>query len=156
MLFRELTAADRVAVQRWPRYPLEFSALDYALRENGWLDEPRDSAKTSCFAIEKSGEIIAFTILSATDTNAAEFRIALRADKIGQGLGAAITSLTLEYGFSQLGLSQIHLIVRKNNVRAHRLYTQMGFIHQGECFQYCNGKQVLFTMMNMMTKRRTK
>ncbi|MFH2124163.1 MAG: isochorismatase family protein [Pseudomonadota bacterium] len=153
MQLRELYAADLVEIRNWPPYPPEFAELDYALRENGWLDEFREKSNTSCFVVEQSGALIALTILSTTGANEAEFRIALRPDKISQGLGADITSLTLEQGFSRLGFSRIHLIVRKNNTRALRLYTQIGFVHRGECSKNCNGKQVLFTIMDLFTEK---
>lgn len=149
---RNLSESDLVAIKNWPSYPPEFAELDYALRENGWVAEFKEKTKTSCFGVEQAGELIAFTILSTTGDQEAEFRIALRADKIGQGLGAQIISLTLEHGFSRLGLFRIHLIVRKNNLKAFQLYRQMGFIQRGECHKICNEKQVLFTIMDITKK----
>ena len=123
--------------------------MDYALREKGWLDEYRDKPDTWLWAVEQEGALIAFVILSKTGATEAEFRIALRADKTGQGLGGAIASRTLARGFSELGLSLIHLIVRKNNARAIRLYERLGFARQGECLKTVNGKQTPFLKMDL-------
>ncbi len=152
MQLRDLSASDRIAIQNWPPYPPEFAELDYALRKDGWLAEFEEKVGTSCFVIEQSGEVIALTILSPTVAGEAEFRIALRADAIGRGLGEGVASLTLEHGFSRLGLSCIQLIVRKNNVRALRLYTRLGFVQQGECLKNWNGKQIRFIQMELHKK----
>lgn len=85
---RNLVPDDMVVVSGWPPYPPEFEDLDYALRNNGWLTEYRNKPDTWCFAVEQAGQLIAFTILSKTANAEAEFRIALRADRTGQGLGA--------------------------------------------------------------------
>lgn len=147
---RNLSTDDMAVIRSWPPYPLEFEDLDYALRNNGWLTEYRNKPDTWCFAVEQSGELIAFTILSKTGKDEAEFRIALRADRTGQGLGGAITAMTLARGFAEIGLSRIHLIVRKNNPRAIRLYSRLGFAERGECFKNINGKQAHFLIMDLL------
>ena len=134
----------------WPPYPPEFEDLDYALRSNGWLAEYPSKPDTWCFVVEQSGELIAFTILSKTGEAEAEFRIALRADMTGHGLGGAITTMTLAKGFTEIGLSRIHLIVRKNNPKAIRLYTRLGFAEQGECIKNINGKRAHFLIMELL------
>jgi len=147
---RNLVPDDMGAIRCWPPYSPEFEDLDYALRGNGWLTEYENKPDTWCFAVEQSGELIAFTILSKTGEAEAEFRIALRADRTGQGLGSTITSMTLAKGFTEIGLSRIHLIVRKNNPMAIRLYTRFGFAERGECFKSINGKQVHFLIMDLV------
>jgi len=144
---RDIEAADVTAIQNWPSYPPEFEDLDYALRDNGWLAKHRNKPDTCVYVAEQAGEIVAFTILSKTDEAEAEFRIALRADKIGQGLGGAITSMTLAKGFVESKLARIHLIVRRNNSRAIRLYKRVGFTKSGECLKQVNCKQVNFLIM---------
>ena len=147
---RPLIPCDVDAIRNWPPYPREFEDLDYALRHNGWLTEYRNKPDTWCFAAEQSGELAAFTILSKTGEDEAEFRIALKAGKTGQGLGGAVTVMTLEQGFTELGLSRIHLIVRKNNPRAVRLYTRLGFSERGECYKNINGKKAQFLIMDVL------
>ena len=137
-------------ISSWPPYPPEFEELDYALRSNGWLVEYQNKVDARFFAVEYLGELIAFTILSKTGETEAEFRIALRADRIGQGFGRAITNMTLAKGFTAIGLTRIHLIVRKNNHRAISLYKSFGFTVRGECFKSVNGKQVHFQVMELL------
>ena len=103
LLLRDLSDNDRETIDDWPPYPLGFEGLDYALRGQGWLTEFRNKPDTWCFAAEKAGELVAFTILSGTDRDEAEFRIALRADRIGQGLGFPVSDLTLKKGFCEIG-----------------------------------------------------
>jgi diamine N-acetyltransferase len=150
---RDLSIADMDEIRGWPPYPPEFSDLDYALRHNGWLDDFGGRPDTWCYAGEDAGELIAFVILSKTGGCEAEFRLALRADRIGQGVGAAIIPMALERA-TGMGVTRIHLIVRKTNPRACRLYTRMGFEKRGECSREINGKRVLFTLMDLLIKRR--
>jgi len=144
---RIMEAAEVAVIQNWPPYPAEFEELDYALRSNGWLDEHRNKPYTWLYVAEQDREVIAFTLLSKTSATEAEFRIAMRADKIGQGLGSSLTSMTLKKGFAEIKLARIHLIVRKNNPRAIRLYKSLGFTECGECVLLVNGKQVNFLEM---------
>lgn len=148
--FRNLILDDVAIIKNWPHYPPEFEELDYALRSDGWLDESGNKSDTWCFAVEQAGELIAFTILSKTGETEAEFRIALRADRTGQGLGSTITAMTIAKAFTEMRLTRIHLIVRKNNPRAIRLYTRLGFAECGECLKNINGKQVHFLTMELL------
>ena len=147
---RKLLADDVATIAGWPAYPPEFEDLDYSLRNQGWLAEYSQRPNTWIFAVEQSGRLIAFTILSKTRDTEAEFRIALRADVIGQGLGGIITTETLAKGFGEIGLSRIHLIVRKNNPRAIRLYRRLGFTERGECWKVINEKCVHFLEMDVL------
>lgn len=144
---RVIEAADVTAIQNWASYPSEFKGLDYALRDNGWLAEYQNKPDTWIYVAEQAGELVAFTILFKTGEAEAEFRIALRADKIGQGLGGTITSIMLTKGFVEIKLARIHLIVRRNNPRAIRLYKRAGFTESEECLKHVNGKQVNFLAM---------
>lgn len=146
---RRLAAVDIATIQNWPPYPPEFAELDYALRDKGWLAEHQGHPDSLLYIAEQDGERIAFTILSRTGAAEAEFLIALRADKIGQGLGSVITAMTLAKGFSELQLSCIHLIVRKNNPRAIHLYKRLGFAEHGECIKTVNGMPVHFLTMGI-------
>jgi diamine N-acetyltransferase len=148
--YRKFKPPDQAAIQQWPPYPREFAGLDYALRSNGWLDEFHESADTAIYIAEQDNEIIAFTLLAKTAPDAAEFRIAVRADKLGTGIGKSFTNFTLLTGYTKLGLSRIHLVVRKNNPRAIRLYKQAGFYLDGECIKTVNGESVDFWVMAML------
>jgi len=150
---RDLTVEDVVEIRCWPPYPPEFAELDYALRQNGWLDEFGARPDTWCFAVENAGVLIAFTIVSGTGRGEAEFRLALRGDQTGMGLGAAILPLALKRA-SGLGFTRIHLLVRKDNPRARRLYLGLGFEKRGECIKEINGRQVPFEIMDIFIQRR--
>lgn len=148
--YRKFKLSDQTAIQQWPSYPREFSELDYALRNNGWLDEFHEATETAIYIAEQDNEIVAFTLLAKTGHAAAEFRIAVRADKLGTGVGKAFTAFTLTTGFTQPGLSCIHLVVRKNNPRAIHLYKQAGFHADGECIKTVNGDPVDFWIMAIL------
>ena len=140
---------DVTVIRSWPSYPPEFAELDYALRVGGWLAEYLQKPGTWIYVAKQYEEIAAFTILSKTGEASAEFRIALRPDKLGQGLGKIIACMTLCKGFAEIGLSCIHLIVRKNNTRAIHLYQNLGFREAGMALKEVNGKQVEFLAMEI-------
>jgi RimJ/RimL family protein N-acetyltransferase len=139
---RALENEDLKRISQWPPYPDDLRHMDYALRENGWICEFRPQSGAFLYAGEDAGDLIGFTILSKTAATAAEFRIALRADRIGLGLGKTLARLTLQEGFTRRGLSEIHLIVRKNHGRAIRLYQQLGFSYRGDCCRTIQGSEV--------------
>lgn len=149
ILLRDLHEKDRQAITHWPTYPEEFQAQDYALRENGWISEYLLKPHTRIFSADLSGHVIAFTLLSKTEADAAEFRIAMHADHIGKGEGRLIAALTFERGFSDMGLNRIHLIVRKKNVRAGLLYKKLGFNVTGEMIKVVNGTEADFFTMDL-------
>ena len=142
-----LGASDVARIRDWPSYPEDMAQMDYALREGGWLDESR--AETFSYAARDGEDLVGFTMLVRAGTDEAEFRIALRADRTGRGLGAAITLLTLRAGFEEHRFSRIHLIVRKNNLRGIALYRRIGFRDRGECRRDIGGVAVDFWLMNM-------
>jgi RimJ/RimL family protein N-acetyltransferase len=53
----------------------------------------------------------------------------------GQGYGLAATRLTLEYGFNELGLHRVQLVVFGYNERAMKTYKNAGFIEEGRARQ---------------------
>ena len=146
---RELRDADVALIRQWPAYPGDMEQMDFALREDGWLDELRAKEGVALYAATDGDELIGFTILVGTGALEAEFRIALRADKTGLGLGETISSLTLQKGFEGSGLSRIHLIVRKNNTRGISLYRRLGFADCGECRKEIRGAWVSFLKMEI-------
>ena len=147
MILRALNDADVDQIRQWPSYSGEMLQMDYALRSQGWLDTFRGQPGVTLFAAVEGKELIGFTQLMRTGDAEAEFRIALRADKTGQGWGAIIASLTLQQGFVELGLCCIYLIVRKNHALAIRLYQRLGFTGCGECRKDIQGSVTDFLMM---------
>lgn len=146
---RAMTDMDIASINAWPRYPPAFADLDYALREDGWLAEYRGKPQTRCEVALIGDELTGFTIVSKTGEMDAEFRIALRADRLGQGLGATIAGMALKRAFAEMGLSRIHLIVRKNNPQARYLYQKLGFAELGERIIDVQGQPVAFIEMDI-------
>ncbi|MGB7992778.1 isochorismatase family protein [Methanoregula sp.] len=144
---RPLQEPDISIIKSWPSYPAEFSGLDYALRDRGWLDEYVGKKGTEIFVAEDSGTLVGFSILTCEKGGSAEFRIALHPEWVGHGLGKTITRLTLRQGFSHPDIWSIRLIVRKTNLRAQNLYTSLSFQVVGECTEEIQGKPVEFYQM---------
>ncbi|HWQ19556.1 MAG TPA: GNAT family N-acetyltransferase [Methanotrichaceae archaeon] len=149
MKLREMSLDDMAIIKGWPAYPDEFEDLDYALREEGWIDEFSGKAGTTIFTGEENKIIAGFTILSKDSSigTLAEFRIAINPAMLGLGLGKELARMTLKKGFQELRLNKIYLIVRKNNRRAKQLYERLGFRYSGECQKEIHGMIVdLFEM----------
>ena len=147
---RNYVDSDRIRIATWPVYPPEYAELDYALRVNGWIDEFAGKPETHLYVFEQDGELIAFTILAGTTAGEAEFRIALRADRLGRGLGKALTTMTINQGFTVIQLHRLHLIVRTDNESAKRLYLNSGFVYCGKVSKITNGKQVNYLAMELL------
>ena len=150
-MIRLLTMSDAhvAVIKRWPPYPPAFAELDYALRDDGWLTEFYGRPHNCCEVALACGDLIGFTMLLKTREDEAEYRIALRADQVGRGHGMAITRMVLERAFAEMGLSRIHLIVRKANPRARRLYEKLGFCAVGESIVAIQGEPVAFIEMDI-------
>jgi nicotinamidase-related amidase/RimJ/RimL family protein N-acetyltransferase len=146
---RRLHATDITQIKHWPPYPGDMAQMDYALRPGGWLDEFRAGPDTTLYAADDNGELAGFSLLFRTEAEEAEFRIALRPDRTGQGLGALLALRTLAIGFTHLGFTRIHLIVRKNNRRGIGLYRRLGFAARGECHRDIQGRSVDFWLMEI-------
>jgi diamine N-acetyltransferase len=146
---RPLALSDIAMIKRWPPYVGDMEQMDFALRTGGWLDELRPRLGTFAYVAEHDAELVAFTMLLGAGASEAEFRLAVRADRTGQGLGEGIVILTLRLGFQEHPLSRIYLIVRKNNGRAIRLYQRVGFSEQGVCQREIRGVLVDFWRMGI-------
>ena len=154
MLFlRPITTEDIAVIHAWPSYGNGFKQMDYALREQGWLDEFRGRADTLIYTAISGNKIIGFSLLKRTTDHEAEFRIALHPYEIGRGYGRTVTELTLKTGFKQLGMEGITLIVRKSNPRAAQLYRSIGFAVTGESTHAIQGKDIDFIDMYMTRER---
>ena len=49
----------------------------------------------------------------------------------GKGFGGEATRMMLKYGFDQLNLNRIQLVVSTENERGHRAYLKSGFVQEG-------------------------
>jgi len=110
---RSIFPGDIAKIKKWPPYRGGFEQMDYALRDNGWLDEFRDRDDTRIFAAELNERLVGFSLLSTAAAGDAEFRIAIHPKWTGKGLGTEVTRATLQAGFGRQALSRVHLIVRK-------------------------------------------
>ncbi len=147
---RLITVEDIAAIKKWPAYAGDFRQLDYALRENGWLDEFINRPDTWIYAAESNRQIVGFSMLiKRADGNDAEFRIAIHPHRLGSGLGRKITLLTLGKGFCGFSLDKVRLIVRKNNHPAISLYESLGFKRTGEAVHPIQGERIEFIDMEM-------
>ena len=149
ILLRSPAPEDISTIKDWPPYPTEFRDLDYALRDEGWLDDYLHKTGAEILVAEEAGEIAGFSIIDREPDGSAEFRIALHPGKLGKGFGKAIMLHSLSYGFSDPETRRIRLIVRKNNSRAKRLYENLHFRKTGECSEEIQGKPVEFFRMEI-------
>jgi ribosomal protein S18 acetylase RimI-like enzyme len=150
--YRNIRIEDIPAVKAWPPYPPEFAGLDYSLRDGGWLDEYYPRPNTDIIVTEKSGAMAGFAILAREPPAEAELRIALHPEKLGQGLGTALARMALLHGFTKPEIDTIHLIVRKTNPRAQKLYNTLHFRHTGECIREIQGEEIEFNQMELDKK----
>ena len=146
---RIINDEDIPLIKSSPDYPPEFLELDYALRDNGWLDEYGTKPGTHILIAEDKDERVGFSILSKDGEDNAEFRIAILPEYLGKGYGKVIANLTLKHFFSSGKLHNLWLIVRKNNPRAIKLYQSLNFRLTGECSEKVNGKMVDFYRMEI-------
>ncbi|HXX54540.1 MAG TPA: GNAT family protein [Methanoregula sp.] len=146
---RPVTPHDIAAIKQWPPYPPEFRDLDYALRDDGWLDEYAKKAGAEILIADDDGKVAGFSIIAEEPGGSSEFRIALHPELLGKGTGGTIAALTLAHGFSDPATRIIHLIVRKNNPRAKRLYERLHFRTAGECVRDVQGRPVAFYRMEI-------
>ena len=146
---RQITQDDIAIIKGWPPYHAEFSDLDYALRDGGWLDEYSQKPGTDILIADDGGTIAGFSIIAREPGGIAEFRIALHPERCGRGVGRTVTYLSLVHGFSDTATDTVRLIVRKNNPRAKRLYEAMHFQDTGECIEEIQGKPVEFYRMEI-------
>ena len=79
---RPLQPEDIPLIRSWPPYPQEFGMLDYALRDNGWIDEYRERDNTEILVAEDECGLVGFSPLSAKTDTCAEFRIALHPGRL--------------------------------------------------------------------------
>jgi len=147
IILRPLRPADIPVIKSWPVYPPEFSELDYCLRDGGWIDEYGKKPGAAILVALDYGEMIGFSILARDGRGGAEFRIALRPDRIGKGDGRTVLLRTLEYCFADMTIHTVRLIVRKNNLRAQRLYAAVRFQVTGETTEEIQGQPVPFFTM---------
>ena len=79
-------------------------------------------------------DLLGFCVLFRVDwrSRQAELGITLGVDaKRGQGYGRDAVRVLLRYGFMELNLHRVYLVVQGDNTRAIRSYERAGFVHEG-------------------------
>lgn len=150
---RPISNEDISEIKKWPPYQDGFEQMDYALRDNGWLDEFRNKPDAWIYAAEEEGRLAGFSLIAIAAEGEAEFRIALHPRLTGKGIGRQVMLAILQEGFERHKLNKVHLIVRKNNPRAAKLYESVGFRKTGECIHVILGKQIEFVDMDMSVEK---
>lgn len=146
---RPLKDEDIAQIEAWPPYGDGFEQMDYALRQGGWIAAFKNRANTWLYIAESDNQAVGFTLLSATSKDEAEFRIAVHPQRTGMGFGREMTLQTLRTGFQSLGMHRIHLIVRKNNDPAMKLYERLGFRRTGQSVHVIQGQTIDFFTMDI-------
>jgi ribosomal protein S18 acetylase RimI-like enzyme len=146
---RSVRDGDVFDISRWPPYKDAYAQMDYALRQNGWLAEFYNKPGTWCRIAEAEGKTVGFALLLMGGAKDAELRIAIHPEKTGQGFGRMVMMSVMESGFCEPDLETIHLVVRKNNFPAIRLYEGLGFTNRGECTLFIEHLPVEFFKMDI-------
>jgi len=144
-----INSQDIDAIKNWKQYDGAHSQMDYAIRENGWLDTYCGESMNHCFAAKEEEICVGFSILIDKKEREAEFRVAVSPDFIGSGYGRKIINNTLTLGFEVYKYKIISLIVRKNNPYAIKLYQRHGFILYGETTENIQGQCIEFFKMKI-------
>ena len=89
-----------------------------------WLD--RLERKSHALLAWEGNKVVAHTILCPMPANAVEFTIFVHQDYRQEGLGTALSRLTLGWAL-QMGLTHAYLTTETSNFRALRLFRKLGF-----------------------------
>ena len=101
----------------------------YTLQEeNKYMQDKLDSGATMYSMIEKStGKFIGNTEFFDRKGDDAEWGIAITGSMQNKGFGTEALLRMIDYGFNDLGLERIRLVVFVANERAFHVYQQCGF-----------------------------
>lgn len=102
--------------------------------EDEWLQRIIDDHSRFTFAIRSlaEDELLGIGSLIHVDWRSrhAELGITLGAQR-GQGYGSDAVRVLLRYGFMELNLHRVYLMVHGDNPRAIKSYEKVGFVHEG-------------------------
>lgn len=149
VILSTIESSDIKDINKWPQYEGMHAQMDYAIRENGWLDTYCHNSKNYCYVAKIRGVCVGFALLIHKEELESEFRIAIHPDFLGCGYGSEIIQKTLILGFSEHELRVITLIVRKNNPMAQRLYVKHGFVLCGETKKIIHRSCIDFFVMKI-------
>ena len=120
-----LSPEETTEIKAWPPYPAAFAALDYAIRDGGWLDTRKPGADFLAVYAEK-------TLIGFVGLNEADFLIALHPEHLGMGYGTLAEKMALEHYFRKYDMDRISAVVRKSNHASLRVCEKNGFVVDGE------------------------
>jgi RimJ/RimL family protein N-acetyltransferase len=89
-----------------------------------WLD--RLAQKSQALLAWEGDKVVAHTILCPMPADAVEFTIFVHQDYREEGLGTALSRLTLDWAL-QMGFARAYLTTETSNFRALRLFRKLGF-----------------------------
>jgi RimJ/RimL family protein N-acetyltransferase len=89
-----------------------------------WLD--RLEQKSQALLAWEGGKVVAHTILCPMPADSVEFTIFVHQDYREEGLGTALSRLTLGWAL-QMGFAHAYLTTEISNFRALRLFRKLGF-----------------------------
>jgi RimJ/RimL family protein N-acetyltransferase len=89
-----------------------------------WLD--RLEQKSQALLAWQGGKIVAHTILCPMPAGSVEFTIFVHQDYRQEGLGTALSRLTLDWAV-HMGFAHAYLTTETSNFRALRLFRKLGF-----------------------------
>lgn len=112
---------------RWMHTDFSSKTLDDCL---SFIQKSMVDQKNLNYAVaDDANEYMGTVSLKHIDTNLgiAEFGIVVRRCAMGKGFSSYAMKTLFEYGFQCLGLKQIFWCVSKENIRAVRFYSKMGY-----------------------------
>jgi diamine N-acetyltransferase len=130
---RVLTAADLPLTLDWRNHPdsrpwFHSTAPITPDQHAAWFARYLERADDYVFVIEVAGEPVAQVALYDVADGTAEFgRLLVNPQARGRGISHRATQLCLRVADEVLGLTQTHLEVKRDNVRAIRAYEAAGF-----------------------------
>jgi len=89
-----------------------------------WVDSLQE--KSDALLAWHEGKVVAHTILCPMKAGSVEFTIFVHQDYREEGLGTALSRLTLEWA-AQMGYAKAYLTTEISNFRALRLFRKLGF-----------------------------
>lgn len=144
MTIKRLTQRNKEEIQQW-EYCGEYSAFNYALKQDGWIDKYCCDENHYCYGVEDNDALIGLFLFIEKYNN--EFRVLINPEYLSKGYGKLITNAALKMAFEELKFTEISLIVRQNHTVAIKLYEKLGFVRVGETTQMVNGEDVDFYEM---------
>ena len=161
---RAFRSGDESALARIENHPDPRSTLYYfrpiteaQVLERNLAQSKESSAIYLSICDAQTGEVVGQTALVRIDWvgRMATFYIGIAdKDNWGKGYGSEATRIMLEYAFRTLNLNRVQLHVATDNPAGMKVYTRMGFVHEGTLREamFHNGRFVDFWLMAVLQR----